>query len=465
MARKKKRADVMVGIAKERMGPTVEEPDWLKERLKWYSKMKFGLFVHWGIYTQWGCIESWPLVEVDTWARPDKLKAWVERGKDIARFKRDYFKLNTTFDPQAFDPEAWAEAAKYAGMKYLVFTTKHHDGFCMFDSKQTTYRTTHKSCPFHKDANANVAKVVFDTFRAKGFAIGAYFSKSDWHVPYYWKPGKPARTRNPNYSTKRDPKTWAKFQRFVARQIDELMSDYGPIDALWLDGGQVMPPDQDIRMPEIAADARKKQPGLIVVDRTGVVRDIGNPCENLLTPEQFVPDEPLSKAWESCLTMSNSWSYHPGEPYKSTRTCIHLLADVVAKGGNLLLNVGPGPDGRFSPRATYRLQQIGDWMKINGQAIHGSEPIAPYKIGPVCLTRKGKTVFGISLAKSKQEAPPATVVLKKLRPAEGSKVFMLGVKQPLKWQTDDRGVTTIEVPDAVRIKPPCDHAWTVKFAL
>ena len=164
--------------------PADQETDPLVwEKLDRFQDWKFGFMMHWGIYSQWGCIESWPLVEADKWARPDDLPAWIERGKDFARFFRDYVALNKTFNPQKFDPGKWVAAAKGAGMKYVVFTTKHHDGFCMFDTKQTDYRTTHPSCPFHTNPKADVVKEVFDTFRGEGFGIGAYYSKSDWHHP------------------------------------------------------------------------------------------------------------------------------------------------------------------------------------------------------------------------------------------------------------------------------------------
>ena len=138
------------------------------DKLDRFQDWKLGFMMHWGIYSQWGCIESWPLVEADKWARPDDLPPWTERGKDFGRFFRDYVALNKTFNPQKFDPTKWVAAAKDAGMKYVVFTTKHHDGFCLFDTKQTDYRTTDASCPFHTNPKADVVKEVFNTFRAEG---------------------------------------------------------------------------------------------------------------------------------------------------------------------------------------------------------------------------------------------------------------------------------------------------------
>ncbi|NCO94954.1 MAG: hypothetical protein GW802_33300 [Armatimonadetes bacterium] len=236
----KERPDIIQGS--EADGAAEERPRWLADRLQWFQGLKFGLFLHWGPYCQWGCIESWPLVEADTWARPDDLRAWVERERDLARSRRDYFALNTTFNPTQFDAAEWAKAAEYAGMKYVCFTTKHHDGFCMFDTKTTDYRVPHPDCPFHADPRANIAKGVFDAFRARDFGVSCYFSKSDWHSPYYWSPDFPNPDRNVNYDPTQHPDLWEQFVRFVHAQIEELMTASGPIDALWLDGGQVRPP-------------------------------------------------------------------------------------------------------------------------------------------------------------------------------------------------------------------------------
>ena len=433
---------------------STEQPAWLADRLQWFEDLKFGLFMHWGPYSQWGCIESWPLVEEDTWGRPDDLKAWTDRDRDLERFRRDYFALNRTFNPTQFDPVPWADAAERAGMKYVAFTTKHHDGFCMFDTRTTDYRITHPDCPFSTDRRANIAKLVFDTFRERGFATSCYFSKSDWHCPWYWAPGRPMPNRNPNYDTHAEPEIWEQFVRFVYAQIEELMTDYGHMDVLWLDGGQVRPPDQDIRMAEIAAMARAHQPGLLVADRT-----VGGPFENILTPEQEVPDAPLGVTWESCLTMGNSWAYKPDDQYKSTRTLLHLLTDIVAKGGNLLLNIGPSPAGLFAPEAMQRLTEIGDWMAVNAEAIHSTRPIAPYAEGDIRYTAKGDSVYAIVQAVGEAATPPPVIRLKGVVPPEGASVRLLGVPEPLDWRLTDSGAE-VSLPAGPL---PCEHAWTLKF--
>lgn len=389
----------------------------LKQRLEWFQDQKFGLFLHWGAYSQLGCIESWPLVWKDrSWGNPS-----IQTKEEMQAFRDKYFALNKTFNPTAFAPKQWAQLAKRAGMKYVVFTTKHHDGFSMFDTRMTDYRVTAPEVPFSKDPRANIVKQVFDTFRGEGFGIGAYFSKSDWHTPYYWKPGVFAEDRNPNYDTAAEPERWAKFVEFVHGQIKELVTGYGKIDILWLDGGQVRPPKQDIQMDKLAAMARSHQPHLIMVNRTA--RDA---YEDYRTPEQEVPEKPLDYTWESCITMGKQWSYKPDDEYKSARQLIHLLVDVVAKGGNLLLNIGPGPDGRLPATAVSRLEEIAEWMAVHSEAIHGTRAVAPYKEGNVAYTRKGNTVYAIVLRGEREAAP------RQIRLAARGNVQLLGYKKGLR---------------------------------
>ena len=427
------------------------------KHLEQFQDWKFGFFMHWGIYSQWGCIESWPLIEAWNWGRTDDLPAWVERDRDFDRFTADYRKLNETFYPQNFDPDRWASLARQAGMRYLVFTTKHHDGFCMFDTKQTDYRTTHPSCPFHTNDRANIVKAVFDAFRKRDFGIGAYYSKSDWHHPGYWAPEWPHPLHNVNYDTHQYPEKWKTFVDFTHAIVEELVTNYGPIDILWLDGGQVKPPDQDIDMPRLAAMARKHQPGLLMVNRS--VDGTGR-YEDYRTPEKEVPEQALPYPWETCMTMGNQWSYKPNDNYKSTRQLVHLLVDIVAKGGNLLLNVGPDPNGNLPAPAVTRMKEIGQWMQVNGDAIYATRAVAPYKQGNVCLTKKGNTLYAIYLAPDESTAPPAVISVPAVKQAAA--VRILGVKEPVAFNTSDQGLT-ITLPQALRDNPPCQHAWAFEI--
>ena len=380
------------------------------ERIGEWQDLKFGFMMHWGIYAQWGIVESWNICN----------EPWINRnGANYEDYKREYWALNKTFNPKHFNPEGWAKAAKGAGMKYVVFTTKHHDGFCMFDTRYTDYSSTGKECP----AQTDFTRGVVDAFRTQGFWTGLYFSKPDWHCDDYWAHEWATPDRNVNYSIADHPDRWQKYKDFTYNQIHELTHNYGKIDILWLDGGWVRPEwsvndetrpwlgcsgqVQDVDMPRIAKMARENNPRLIIVDRS-----VGGKYENYRTPEKQVPDTLLPYPWETCMTMGDSWSYVPNDNYKSVKTLIHMLCDVVAKGGNLLLNVGPDADGNLPEEALERMEAIGKWLEKNGYAIYGTRPLYPYCEGNVRYTQSkdGKHQYAITLT---EEAPYATV--KKLR--------------------------------------------------
>lgn len=458
---------LMLLSASAQPADTETDPLVLKNLEEWQD-LKFGFMMHWGPYSQWGVVESWSICSEDV--------PWCRRNMDnYVDYVKAYENLKTTFNPIQFDPESWAKLAREAGMKYLVFTTKHHDGFCMFDTKLTDYKITDPACPFHKHPKTDITKALFKAFRAEGFKVGAYFSKPDWHSDDYWWPYFATPDRNVNYDPEKHPERWQRFKDYTYGQIEELMTNYGKVDILWLDGGWVRPKEtvndesrawlgseqfnQDIDMPEIAAMARYKQPGLIIVDRT-----VTGKYENYRTPEQHVPHEPPDYPWETCMTMAGSWSYNPNDRYKPTRQIIHLLADIVAKGGNYLLNVGPGPNGELPPDAISRMKEIGEWMKVNGEAIYNTRPIPPYKEGKTCLTSlKDGSVFAIYLADKDETAPPTKILLSSIQPEKGATVTMLGYDHPLKWENIGKGIL-IEVPEEVVKNPPCRYAWAFKIS-
>lgn len=436
------------------------------QNLEEWQDLKFGIFMHWGTYSQWGVVESWSICPED--------EGWTQRkgpfSADYYTYKKAYENLQTTFNPVNFNPDKWATAAKEAGFKYMVFTFKHHDGFCMFDSKYTDYKITGINTPFHTNPKANAGKEITEAFRKQGFKIGTYFSKPDWHCQSYWWPYFPPKDRNVNYDPKRYPDQWQKYKDFTYNQIEEILSDYGKVDILWLDGGWVrpnktidpkiewqrtIPYDQDIDMAKIAAMGRRHQPGLIVVDRS-----VTGEFENYRTPEQEIPAIPLAYPWETCMTMATSWSYVPGDEYKPARTIIHNLVDIVAKGGNYLLNIGPSPLGDYDTIAYMRLKEIGAWMKVNGDAIYGTRPIAPYKENNICFTQnKNKGVNAIYLAGKDETSLPAIIKIKGLRPSIKASIKLLGVEKSLKWKTEN-DETVITIPASLQKMPPCNFAWT-----
>ncbi|MDD4016503.1 MAG: alpha-L-fucosidase [Kiritimatiellae bacterium] len=366
-----------------------KEPE-VRAKLEKFKDLKLALMIHWGVYAQIGSHESWPLVDKEAaWSRD--YVDWAE-GED---FKRQYLGLNRSFNPVCFEPEKWASLAARNGFKYVVFTTKHHDGFCMYDSKYSDFKVTAPECPFSKNKRADVAKEVFNAFRARGLWISCYFSKPDWHHPDYWDTCGLGwyTTRMPSYDVKKSPERWARFREYTKNQILELVRGYGPIDVLWLDGGQVQSKTGlDINIEEIVAEARAVTPDLIAADRTA-----GGVCENVITPEQTIPPEPLAVPWESCITMGTGFSYRFDDVYKPARELVRMLVDIVAKGGNLALNVAPGPDGRIPRPAVENLDELGAWLKANGEAIYATRPAAPYRRGEWGFTGKGKSVYAIFL--------------------------------------------------------------------
>lgn len=362
----------------------------IKNKISQWQDLKFGFLIHWGIYSQWGVVESWSICN----------ESWIDRkNQPYEPYKQKYFALNKTFNPKNFKPQLWAKIAKDAGMKYVIFTTKHHDGFCMFNTKQTTYSCCDSSCPNSKNTNSDITKQVVDAFRNDGFWTGLYFSKPDWHNENYWSLLWATPDRNVNYDIDKHKDMWQKYCDYTFNQIKELTHNYGKIDILWLDGGWIRPQwsiktdeikswlgaykrVQDVNMPKIASMARENNKDLIIVDRS-----VGGKYENYQTPEQQVPDTLLSYPWETCMTMGDSWSYVPNDNYKSVNKLIHILVDVVCKGGNFLLNVGPDANGNLPQEAINRMEAIGKWLKVNGEAIYNTRPIYPYKDNGVCFTK------------------------------------------------------------------------------
>jgi len=325
------------------------------KRMEWWTDARFGMFIHWGSYAQAARHE------------------WVKKHERIT--DEQYQKYFDIFNPDMFNPHEWAKMAKEAGMKYAVITSKHHEGFCMFDSKYTDYKVT--NTPYNKD----IIKEWVEAFRAEGLKVGFYYSLIDWHHPNY------TIDRNHPQSAKTDAeyailnkgRDMNKYREYLKNQVREILTNYGKIDVIWLDysfpSGKHGKGHKDWDSENLLKMVRELQPGIIVNDRLDL-KDMEGGWD-FTTPEQYKvskwPEINGKKIpWETCQTFSGSWGYYRDEAtWKSNKQLLVLLIESVSKGGNLLLNVGPTARGNFDFRAQDRLKDMGKWMKFNSRSIYG----------------------------------------------------------------------------------------------
>ncbi|MDR0386226.1 MAG: alpha-L-fucosidase, partial [Prevotellaceae bacterium] len=338
-----------------------DTPSWAREtkeqkakRMAWWTHDRFGMFIHWGIY-----------------ALPARHE-WVQFNEKIS--KENYRKYFEHFNPDLYQPKEWAAKAKAAGMKYVVVTTKHHDGFCLWDTKYTDYKVT--NTPYGKD----LIKPLVEAFRAEGIRIGFYYSLIDWHHPHfaYDRSHPPYPTDAESRKAANEGRDMKIYQQYMKDQLTELLTQFGRIDELFMDfsyPGEGGKGHLDWDSEGLLKLVRKLQPTILVDNRMDLNHtDWGY---DFVTPEQFMPTEwPTVKGervpWETCQTFSGSWGYHRDEySWKSVRQLIVMLVETVSKGGNLLLNVGPTARGAFDERAGERLDGIAKWMKFHDRSIYG----------------------------------------------------------------------------------------------
>lgn len=339
------------------------ETEMLKARLEWFQDMKIGVIFHWGLYSEAGIVESWQLSEEDEWAREGR--SWRE---SVEVLQRDYWNLIETFNPIHYQPHMWASLCQKAGIRYGILTTKHHDGFNLFNTEETGFKVGGKLSPCKRDL---VGEFV-EAFRAANLGVGAYYSKADWYSSYYWTDDGEKKGRRASYNPLAHPERWQKYVTFVHRQIHELTHHYGPIDLLWLDAGWCGQGKEDLDMDRLAEIAREKNPELIMVDRM-----MGGRHENYVTPERKIPDESdiPNKPWESNIPLGNDWGYVPNDIFKSSEEIIGTVLEVVSKGGNVILGVGPKPDGTITEEETQILMDLGEFMSVYSEGIYGTRAL------------------------------------------------------------------------------------------
>jgi len=342
------------GFSQKKIWDETEEEK--TERLSWWTEARFGMFIHWGLY-----------------ALPARHE-WIKKRERIS--DEEYQKYFEIFNPDLFRPAEWAKKAKAAGMKYAVITAKHHEGFCMFDSKFTDYDVM--NTPYGKD----IIKEWVEAFRAEGLKIGFYYSLLDWHHPQYTidknHPQSPEKQEEEGYDRLNKGRDMAIYREYVKNQVRELLTNYGKIDILWLDfsfPGKFGKGREDWGSVELVKMVRQLQPEIILNDRA----DLGDYWGgwDFITPEQYHVDkwpeiDGKRIPWETCQTFSGSWGYYRDEyTWKSIPQLLGLLIETVGKGGNLLLNVGPTGRGTFDYRADQALKGIEEWMKFNSRSIYG----------------------------------------------------------------------------------------------
>ena len=395
----------------------------------WFDTARFGMFVHWGHSSGQGCELSWPLVG-GVFSLPFCSNIPVEQYHSTARI----------FNPVAYKPREWALSLKRLGMQYAIFTAKHHDGFAMFHTQHSDFSIQHT--PYGKD----IVREFIDAMRTEGIHVGLYYSLIDWHHPDYPafteadKPYEFGKYRQPT------PEQWDRFITFMNGQLRELLTNYGKIDLLWFDGSWERTPEQ-WHAKELEEMIRSLQPEILINDRLPG-------CGDFETPEQFIPPQPPNHAWETCMTINESWGYNIADKnFKSARQLIHTLCEVAGKGGNFLLNVSAMGDGRIQPELLERLAVLETWMAGNCESILGTQSgLEPWQFyGP--STRNGNRIYLHLLMKPYESISVRGIPIKQVK-----SVQILANGRELAYSTrcsiidslfdpDPLGELTIQIPE------------------
>jgi alpha-L-fucosidase len=357
-----------------------------QKALKKWQEMRFGLFIHWGPVSLKG-------TEIG-WSRGGERRGY-KWGSGTEVPVEEYDTLYTRFNPTLLNAKEWVQIARKAGMKYLVFTSRHHDGFSMFDTQAGNYKITSSASPFRRD----VVRELADACHQAKFGFGLYYSQPDWHSPDAFTPDRHER-----------------YLAYLTAQVKELLTNYGKLDILWFDGlGKAA---EEYGGVEINRMARELQPHLLINNRNGLDEDFD-------TPEQRVGKFQNDRPWESCITICQQWAWKPNDKLKSLQECLQTLISCAGGDGNLLLNVGPMPDGRIEPRQVQRLEEIGAWLKHYGEGIYGTRG-GPFKPGTWgASTYKDKNIYVFVFQRpedGKLVLPALPVKVKKARLLRGGAI-------------------------------------------
>lgn len=353
------------------------------KRMEWYLDARFGMFIHWGLY-----------------AIPARGE-WIRSTENIT--KEDYMQYFDEFDPKDYNPRKWAKAAKDAGMKYVVLTAKHHDGFCLYDSKYTDFKVTNTK--LGRDVIADFVEAVRD----EGLKVGLYFTLIDWYHDDYPHFGDRHHPMRDNEEYKNDNRNWDNYLEHMHAQAEEICTNYGKIDLIWFDFSYDDMRGEKWKATELINMVRKHQPDVIIDNRLEVSGEgFGSLAEcnptpyhgDFVTPEKMIPPAGVKDiqgnpiAWESCVTMNLNWGFHGTDKfYKPGSMLIKQLVEIVSKGGNMILNIGPDANGNIPDESLKALKEMGDWMSKNGKSIYGCGYAGLEKPEYGRITRNGNKLY------------------------------------------------------------------------
>lgn len=436
-----------------------------RARLDWWRKARFGMFIHWS-----------PVTSLNGYWKGKPTNFCTEWIRHTARIPRaEYLEVVRNFQPRHYDPAAWVAVARQAGMKYVVFTAKHHDGFSFWDSAHTDFKITNTA------AKRDVMRELADECQRQQMPLGWYYSPRDWHHPDYLprytrlaQPGAAYKgwwgyAANPALGIEQEmdcgcsacvadvpvveeraarSADLGRYLMFMRGQLEELLTQYGPAALLWFDAQEHSPSVG--KTAELIRYLRGLKPDLLINDRVATESGWGD----FAIHEWNIPQAVQPRPWESCLCLNGSWSFNAFDlGWKPAAQLIRELCEIVARGGNLLLNVGPDPDGVIPPASVERLQELGRWLRINGEAIYDTDAGAFAPAESLRFTRRGATHYAIFTAWS-----ASTLELPALRLRPEAEVSLVGVNTHLRWENQHNGCC-IHLP-AVR---PCDHAWVLRI--
>ena len=419
------------------------------KRMQWWRDAGFGMFIHWGLYA----------VPAGQYGEEKNHAEWIQETADIP--VEEYEKYAEQFNPVKFDAEEWVRIAKDAGMKYIVITSKHHDGFCLWDSKVSDYDIIDRT-PYKKDILNQLAEAC----KNEGIILCFYHSIMDWHHQFA------QGINHPDYNFGKGPnQNFSKYsENYLKPQLVELIKNHGHIGVLWFDGEWIKEWTED-QGKDLYNYLRNIQPDLIINNRIGKGRQgmegmnaYEDAAGDFGTPEQEILESSSKMDWESCMTMNDHWGYNKfDENFKSPEILIHNLIDIAAKGGNYLLNVGPNAQCLIPEKSILLLKEIGKWMKVNSEVIYNSRGTKHYKEGESIYYIKSddeKYLYAILT-----EWPGNTIEFKYAKPEVGTEIFLLGYEKPLVWKNNSQEGIVIELPEKWQNpnSRPVNYAWVIKM--